>query len=475
MKLTRKQLRKLILEQSNEKRSYGDAGPQASDFLDSIESPIQNYIDADAQKQDSVMKIEEERYGLPFTNRDIRLLLLSYVDKIQEIAASKDYNILSQINSRVLNYIDNLQLKLSAGTAAFPAYSNKIDPKLSMFYYQTPNVASDFKKFLLSRVATDRYGNSFITDHAEKIVQMYFPTTSLVFREKILENLKKIPEIDLLMLSSQQHKAPFKMFTGRSNHIKTIQSRIDASKVAIEEFQQYAEHAAKLGELGDDVGYMGTDLIEDFLTVIARVSSDSRVPTAAMQKAKNLAETELYDAMDAGELRKGYKLTRKLIRIIHDPALSRFGSAQRALLSSAEKILNYTDKFRFDISRHAHKLVRSIRASMEGFQSLFENKIRRNKMKLNRKQLRKMIMEVMDPAALELEITPQIKQLLSQAHEALKMSGHPLPHVVLNTIMVDLKNNPGGLAVQIVNKHLANAGASLAGGEQVMLKGLPKF
>ena len=44
-----------------------------------------------------------------------------------------------------------------------------------------------------------------------------------------------------------------------------------------------------------------------------------------------------------------------------------------------------------------------------------------------------------------------------------------------NNIMIDLKNNPGGLAVQVANKHLANAGASSAGGEQVMLRGLPKF
>ncbi len=95
-------------------------------------------------------------------------------------------------------------------------------------------------------------------------------------------------------------------------------------------------------------------------------------------------------------------------------------------------------------------------------------------MKLNRRTLRKMIMETLDASAFDLEITPQIRQLLSQAREALKMSGHPLPHVVINSIMVDLKNNPGGLAVQIVNKHLANAGASAAGGEQVMLRGLPK-
>ena len=97
-------------------------------------------------------------------------------------------------------------------------------------------------------------------------------------------------------------------------------------------------------------------------------------------------------------------------------------------------------------------------------------------MKLNRRTLRKMIMEALDASALDLEMTPQIKQLLSQAHEALKMSGHPLPHVVLNNIMVDLKSgHPGELAVQVVNRHLENAGASLQGGEQVMLRGLPKF
>ena len=95
--------------------------------------------------------------------------------------------------------------------------------------------------------------------------------------------------------------------------------------------------------------------------------------------------------------------------------------------------------------------------------------------KISRREIRKLIREALDASALELNMTPQIEQLLSQANQALKIAGHPMPHVVLNSIMVDLKNNPGGLAVQIVNKHLANAGASLSGGEQVMLKGLPKF
>jgi len=97
-------------------------------------------------------------------------------------------------------------------------------------------------------------------------------------------------------------------------------------------------------------------------------------------------------------------------------------------------------------------------------------------MKLNRSTLRKMIMETLDASALDLEITPQIRQLLSQAQETLKMSGHPLPHVVLNNIMVDLKSgHPGELAVQVVNRHLSDAGVSGVGGEQVMLRGLPKF
>jgi hypothetical protein len=507
MKLKRKDLKKLLescFAPDGTKNEFNTETGEPCDpeYEDNVvnqefESPIKDKIESDSQKQDQVMRVEENRYGLPFTNRDIRLLLLSYVDKIQEIAQSKDYSTLSQINSRVLNYIDNLQMKIQEGTAAYPAYSNKIDKNLSMFYYQSPDIGEDFKGYCRAVLSVSQMTGvppvvkARLEDIVKQIIKMSAVGQEINFlrQDDARKLINKISSYQLLQLSKGITKDDdytatlgigrinlFEYFTKQrnsTNHILKIKERINASKIAIEIFQKSAEGAASVSEIGDDVGYQGSDLIEDFLAQLDSVLAGKDISQYPhFVEIQKYAEGELYNAMDSNDFRLAYKLTRKLVRLIQS---SPGKEIREILLPKAQTILQYVDRLRFGLDKHVPKLVRSIRSAMEGFQTLFENK-RRNKMKLNRKQLRKMIMEVMDPASLELEITPQIRQLLSRAHEALKMSGHPMPHVVLNSIMVDLKSgHPGELAVQVVNRHLENAGASLGGGEQVMLRGLPKF
>ena len=60
MNISRRQLRKILLEAIEDDSIIE---PQ-----ETIQSPIQDYIDKDAEKQDNVMQVEEKRYGLPFTN-----------------------------------------------------------------------------------------------------------------------------------------------------------------------------------------------------------------------------------------------------------------------------------------------------------------------------------------------------------------------------------------------------------------------
>ena len=352
-----------------------------------------------------------------------------------------------------MNYIDNLLLKINQGTAAIPAYSNEIDTQLSMFYYQSPNVLEDFKSFMLTQ-QDPVDGKPALRELFEKIVFQVHGDKARYNPAEQAEQFKRIPAHVVLKLANREGLYGFGIFAQQSEHIGKITSRIQSSKIAIKEFQEFAEHAAKAEELGEDVGYMGTDLIEDFLSAFSNVFSnvefidERRYPNAI--KIQNLAENELYDAMASGDLRKAYRLTRKLMRMV---LRSQMHKAKDFLLGFLQKILDYTDKFRFGPEKHIPKLVRSIRASMEGFQTLFENN-RRNKMKLTRRRLRNLIMETLDASALDLEITPQIAEMLEHARVELERSGHPMPHVVLNSIMVDLqKGHPGELAYQVVNRH----------------------
>ena len=169
MKITRRQLRRIIREELSPLKQ--DAAPQIDDSdLDlappapqpsnqSVASPLQTTIDDDTSRQDEVLKAAEQRWGLPFTNRDIRLLLMKYLEKFDTLIAEKNFDDAATITGRTVDYINNLILKLDAGTAAYPAQSNVVDKNLSMFYYQTPDLGDEFKRSLLSRLdsGTQKY------------------------------------------------------------------------------------------------------------------------------------------------------------------------------------------------------------------------------------------------------------------------------------------------------------------------------
>ena len=94
-------------------------------------------------------------------------------------------------------------------------------------------------------------------------------------------------------------------------------------------------------------------------------------------------------------------------------------------------------------------------------------------MKLTRKQLRKIIIkEVLDARALDVDVS-QHQQLLSWVSEELNNMGHPLPHVVINSLIMAIGDNPGMLPYMIANEYLVQA-AEQAGTEYspTMAKGL---
>ncbi len=486
MKLSKKQIRKLIetcVNPDGSRKKYntatgepcdGPPPPTDSELNQEFESPIADKIKEDDQKQDAVMQAEEERYGLPFTNRDIRLLLLSYVDKIQEISASGDNSILSQINSRVLNYIKNLQIKINNGTAAYPAYSNKVDQKLSMFYYQTPDIGQTFKGFARDILrgnfpsGIDTFMAGSIKETLRSIIMQANPSfaegTKKYDMQALIEALEKTSSYTLLQLANSITStyasaevmamdefnvfSVFRNQTLNPSHGAELTKRIYSSKKAIERFQKAAEMAANVSEMGsEDVGYQGSDLIEDFLAELDSLMTGQNVSNfPAFHAVQQHAMGPLYDAMDNADFRDAYKQTRKLIRLIqqcphgqaqlhNDSKLTR-AQAKEKLIAKAQPILSYVDTLRFDIKKYIPQLVRSIRASMEGFQSLFENN-RRNKMKLNRKQLRKMIMErvmmyddgtdsLTKPRAAAMSLIDKMTNLIVQQAQSDHSAGNPV-------------------------------------------------
>lgn len=436
LKLNRNQLRRLIEESF--KSIDGQSNQQ--DFKDNsqnqvFDSPIQNFIDDDTAQFDAVMKKEEARYGLPFTNRDIRILLLNYVDKIEELSNQKDYRTLGDISGRVFNYLDNLKLKIDDLTAAYPAYSNKIDKSLSMFYYQSPDIGEDFKGYCKSiLLGSDRDNDILVSDQLSDIIKQVIimsssgesftnnhdkwgPAVKHIRQGEILEKLNSISSYQLIQLSKGITVSKYGPGTSSSNlfnnfirvrsatgHIQKVKERIDSSMLAIDNFLKVTEGTLNIEDFGDDVGYLGTDLVEEllnsFTTAFRNVDEDKMSPLSL--SLEDLIQNDLYDAMLNNEYRNAYRIINNIIR--KSEKVIRTGSAGQGFVQSDErdarfsykrnlqKIKSYLSGLRFDLDSHIKRLLRELRKSLEGFQTLFENN-RRNKMKLNRRQLRKLILK----------------------------------------------------------------------------------
>ena len=96
-------------------------------------------------------------------------------------------------------------------------------------------------------------------------------------------------------------------------------------------------------------------------------------------------------------------------------------------------------------------------------------------MKLTRKQLRKVIIsEILDARALDVDVEKHA-QILSWVSEELTKMNHPLPHVVINSLLMAIKNNPDKMPSWIANEFLIQA-ADQAEGEYspTLTKGLKR-
>jgi hypothetical protein len=142
---------------------------------------IQNRLDADEEQQDSELQKIEDQYGIPFTNRDFRYVLFSYITRMDElIEALEPDNFNTKMMTRMANrvefYFDTLLEKHRLLTIAYPAQSNEIDEKLSMLYYGHPNIASAFRDHLMRLL--DKVEKRY-PDIAEKCAQATKPSDQL--------------------------------------------------------------------------------------------------------------------------------------------------------------------------------------------------------------------------------------------------------------------------------------------------------
>ena len=126
-----------------------------------VDSPsaVQDAIANDDASQAAALQQAEEEFNLPFTNRDIRILATQYLSTINRAVESENYKLAGVLSKRMVNYIDNLNVKLNTGTAAYPAGSNKADSELSMFYFQTPDIGEEMKSWLFTHL-TPRGGGT---------------------------------------------------------------------------------------------------------------------------------------------------------------------------------------------------------------------------------------------------------------------------------------------------------------------------
>ena len=146
MKILRSQLKELIKEEIDIEMGN----------VESTASPdyIQTRLDADEDRQDSELQKIEDQYGIPFTNRDFRYVLFSYITRMDELIEGLDpTNLKTKMMTRMANriefYFETLLTKHRLLTIAFPAQSNEVDKKLSMLYYGHPNIADAFRDHLM--------------------------------------------------------------------------------------------------------------------------------------------------------------------------------------------------------------------------------------------------------------------------------------------------------------------------------------
>ena len=354
-----------------------------------FDSPDKEFHDEDEAAQHDVMRDEEERYGLPFTNRDIRLLLLRYVDKLVELESNGDYDTMAAVSDRVINYIDNLILKVADGTAAYPAYSNKVDKKLSMFYYQTPDIGEEFKRNLLSSIAYWRG----LSPHAWNNMRKFLTAATGVdpnSESSAPGVIQDASGYELLRASRRFGYSPVR----DTGHIEMIQQRMNDSKTSVAKLRNRLETEE-----------MGTEYSNEKLLDILEDAKDhwyqSKLDNAEEKAVIDDRLAELESLIVSNDFMKAHRAVTSTIRDLI-PIFQRLESTpnpipwqlhairkfRQALLSFSEVLKDH----KYTAPQGVKILIRNIRKAAEGFQTMFESK-KRNTSKITRKQLKQVIRE----------------------------------------------------------------------------------
>ncbi len=334
------------------------------------------------------LQLEEKTYShvdddLPFTNNDIRLLLLKYVDRLVKLESESDTSKIASLTDRVLNYLENIELKFKDGTAAFSAYKTEIDPDLSMFYYRTQDIGREFKNYLLSLL------NARIGDENKEAVILFIMKVAGIDQrnrvqglvtEEVIKALEEISAYDFMRAAKAKHRrfqaSFFEKFmsTQESNHYYEMLKRINDSFDSVKSLRAEIQRL----ELGDD--YSNDKLIDKLEHVRDSYSSMKTREQDLFDITADFDKVE--DYISNNNYRSAERTLRKIRRSMLDVIVN--WNKYRGLYNRNKPDgLEYLQSEIFQFSKilksqrdqlplSLKQKIRDIRKSVEGFQTLFE-------------------------------------------------------------------------------------------------------
>lgn len=412
MKITRKKIIRLIKESLEELDTSPPVCAPGDEFnhetgepcdpneVDAVDSPIQDFIDADSEKQEEILQQLESTYDLPFTNRDIRMLIFSYVDKFD--AFSKDeskISDLSLLNKRVQAYIETIERKYMDLSVVFLSRSTRLDTGLSMFYYNTPDIGKSFHTLLMSRVSslpgyTER-GIGF------RIMKTYIRAGLFVpeggdfasrpdklsikdFRKQVTYNTK-VNSFKLIKAAQTTGLTELYHSENKTRHERILQI-FDNLKKANTALGAEVDKEYGLSEVGSDIASEELSYKLENLYDLAQATgvlpyNPANFPYKEFEELDALITAQNYVAAS--------KFCRRLARAVEDKiaAVQSATSSERqprkdalknGILEFGKELRTYAYPFEIKIKR----LLTTLRSNVEGFQSLFENRRRRNRYRL---------------------------------------------------------------------------------------------
>jgi hypothetical protein len=337
---------------------------------------------------------EEESYShvdddLPFTNNDIRLLLLKYVDRLVKLESESDTDKIASLTDRVINYLENIEIKFKDGTAAFSAYETEINPDLSMFYYRTKDIGREFKNYILRRLNPNAPDVIYNQKEADRIIRFILGVAGIdrnagggqlqqmsfsQARAKAVEALREVSSYRFMRAAKSYSYFEQFISTQESRHYHEMLKRINNSFDSVKNLRDQIQRL----ELGDD---FSNDKLIDKLEDIRDSYSSSTTReqdlfdiTADFEKVENYIVDNNYKSAE----RTLRKIRRSMLNVLKNWSKYRgfynrdkpdgIKYLENEILQFSQILKSQRDQLPLSLKQR----IRDVRKSVEGFQTLFE-------------------------------------------------------------------------------------------------------